>query len=265
MWSNILLNFKINRVDVSGGSISKRHILQTVDFQLVMFLIGIFDKSKLMSKIVYNGLKDPILSSSIPLKYYKYFTDKLNDISNMKVKDIKNNLSIIENSSLYSEKELAKYNSVQTIAKSNLSLAIEMLIMDIKNGIKNELIDLQNTISNYYKELSLLSYHKSNIENIDSQSTKHMSNKEKKIFKKERAQIKSAGISRQLSELDSKISNLNNKKADIEEKLNKKESELSQFTKNSEEYTISDLIKLQQKYLNINNDNIPKLKKKLEI
>lgn len=104
MWSNILLNFKINKVDVSGGSISKRHILHSVDYQLVLHLLKIFDESKIMSNIVYNSLKDPILSSSIPLNYYKIFLDRVINISNMKVKDIYNISSIIIDPSIYSGK-----------------------------------------------------------------------------------------------------------------------------------------------------------------
>lgn len=130
-----------------------------------------------------------------------------------------------------------------------------MLIMDITNGIKNELDKLNKTITSYSSELTLLSYKKSSLENINSRSTRHMSNKEKKRFKKEKAEINSQGISSELSNLEYEISKLNKKKLFIEEKIISKESELKQFTENSKEYTISELINLQKKYLNINNDN----------
>ena len=55
MWSNILLNFKIHKVDISGGSTPKRHILQTVDFGLLRALINIFNEDKLINKIIYDS------------------------------------------------------------------------------------------------------------------------------------------------------------------------------------------------------------------
>lgn len=263
MWSNVLLNFKINKVDISGGSISKRHILHTVDYQLVLHLLKMFDESQIMSNTIYNSFKDPILSSSIPLDYYKNFLERKTEILDMKVKDVKN-ISIIKKDPLtYGERGFSRYNSVEAIVKSNFIESIEMLITDITNGIKNELDLLQNTNKNYSDDLMSLSFKKSQIENIDNVSTRFMRNKEKKRFKKERAEIKSQGIPSQLSHLEYEISKLNSKKVVIEEQIFRKESELNQFIANSKEYTISELINLQKKYLNINNNFNFKKKRKL--
>ena len=84
-------------------------------------------------------------------------------------------------------------------------------------------------------------------------------NKDKKRFKKERAQIKSQGILNQLSQLDVQISKLNFNKENIEEKIINKKNELNQFILNNKEYTILDLLNLQKKYTN--NNNIFNLKK----
>nr|WVH37925.1 RNA polymerase [Dichomitus squalens] len=183
-WSNVVLNFKLNKVDLSGGSISKRHILHTVDIQLVLHLLNIFDRSELMSNIVYNSHKNPILSSSIPLDYYNKFLDRRIDILNMKVKDVNNNFLLDKDDFIYTDKLFYKYNSVEAIVRSNLSLSIEMLIADITNGIKSELEKLNNTNNKYSNDLSLLSYEKSKFEDIDTQTTKYMKNKEKKDLKK---------------------------------------------------------------------------------
>ena len=170
MWSNVVLNFKINKVDISGGSISKRHILHTVDYQLVLFLLNIFDESKIPN-IVYNSYKNSLLSSSIPLDLYNKYINM--DISNIKGKD----------SSIYEAFALIKGNSHVEIIKNNFVLSINMLINDITNGIKNELEKLNKTLVSYSSQLALLSHEVSKIENIGSVSTKHMSNKDKKKFK----------------------------------------------------------------------------------
>ena len=99
-----------------------------------------------------------------------------------------------------------------------------------------------------------MSYKKSTLEEIGSVTTKYMSNKQKKRFKKERTLLKKEGISTKVSALNSEISSLNQRKAFIKEQIISKESELKQFNQNSKEYSISDLINLQKKYVNINKD-----------
>lgn len=86
-----------------------------------------------------------------------------------------------------------------------------------------------------------------------------MSNKEKKRFKKERTQIKKLNLSSELSKLENEISDLEYRIEVINKKIIGKESELSQFIENKKEYTLLDLINLQKKYLNVNNN--PVLKK----
>ena len=258
MWSNVLLNFKLSKVDVSGGSITKRHLLQTVDFQLVTNLLKFFDES-VIPNLIYKSFKEPMISSSIPLNYYNKFVDRRIDILNMKVKDV-NNISFLNKDPLiYSDKVFEEYISFEKILKSNFELSIEMLITDITNGINSELETLNNTNNKLSIDLDVLSYKKSNIEGLDSQSTKYMTNKDKKRFKKERAQIKSQGILNQLSQLDVQISKLNFNKENIEEKIINKKNELNQFILNNKEYTILDLLNLQKKYTN--NNNIFNLKK----
>ena len=255
MWSNVVLNFKLNKVDLSGGSISKRHLLHTVDFQLVLNLIKIFGDIKNINNLIYNSFTNSILSSSIPLDLYNQILASSSDILTMKVKDV-NNISFLnknKNPLIYSEDIIRYYNSYEDIVKSNFALTIEMLIADITNGIKSDLEKLNNSNNKYSLNLNSLSYDKSKIENIDNESTKYMRNKEKKRFKKERAEIKSQGVSRQLSKINYEISILNVTKENIETKLINTENFLKHFIENSKEYTILELVELQQKYLNINN------------
>ena len=252
-WSNVVLNFKLNKVDLSGGSISKRHVLQTVDLQLVLFLLNILNESKLPN-VIHNSLNNSILSSSIPIDYYKKFVGI--DFLNMKVKDIEHNYtsSKMDDSSFNAESSFPDHNLFLKIILSNIILSKDMLIQDISDGLKNELDKLKEKIESYSSEIVSLSYQKSCLENIDNVSTKSMRNKYKKRFKKERTLLKKEGISTKVSALNSEISSLNQRKAFIKEQIISKESELKQFNQNSKEYSISDLINLQKKYVNINKD-----------
>lgn len=173
MWSNILLNFKINKVDISGGSTPKRHILQTVDYQLVLHMLKIFKDRKIIKNMIYNSFSDPILSSSVPLNYYENFLNNIINIYNIKVKDIEIIPSIIKNSINNNESELFNNNylSYVEIVTSNFRIAIEMLVMDIINSIKYDLDKLNNTKNVYSSDLNSFLFKKSSIENIDSIST----------------------------------------------------------------------------------------------
>ena len=81
-----------------------------------------------------------------------------------------------------------------------------------------------------------------------------MRNKYKKKIKKEKNLIKKESISNKVSALNNEKSSLKQRKAFIKEQIISKESELKQFNQNSKEYSISDLINLQKKYVNINKD-----------
>ena len=62
VWSNVVLKFRLNNIDISGGSSPKRHILQTVDFRLVNFLRFIFQEDRDIDNIAYRSYKNFILS-----------------------------------------------------------------------------------------------------------------------------------------------------------------------------------------------------------
>ena len=245
MWSNVLLNFKLNKVDVSGGTISKRHILQTVDYQLVLHLLKLYDESEI-PKLIYNNLKDPILSSTIPLDFYNYMLKELNKNLNIKIKDI-NYSSIIQNTSIFEEKAVLQDNNYEEIVRTNFKLSIEMLISDITKSIQEELLKLKDKSDKIYSELSSFEYQKYGLLNMENQSTKRMRNKEKKLFKKDRTKIKAQGLSSQINPLDVEISRLRPQYSLIKEKISSKESELNQFSKDNKEYTVLELLELQKK------------------
>ena len=185
MWSNILLNFKIHKVDISGGSTPKRHILQTVDFGLLRALINIFNEDKLINKIIYDSYKDPILSSSIPLDFYKNLFENEDILFKIKyklinewassIKETTSGLEILDNNKEFKE-----------IIFSNLKSSMDMLIIEIINGMNNDLKKDEIIKSKITSEINSLLFEKCRIEDIQNVSTRHMGNKEKKRFKKER-------------------------------------------------------------------------------
>lgn len=149
MWSNILLKFKINNIDISGCSSAKRHILQTVDYQLSLFLSRAFKSHYTIQELLYNSYKDPILSSTIPIEYYKnynlYYPGLKSDLINSRAADINeipfkiNNILKIDNGLLNS----AYFRYYEGIFIDNFKLTVQMLILDIEDRLTQDIEDFK--------------------------------------------------------------------------------------------------------------------------
>lgn len=124
-WNSIVLFFKLRGIEISGGTTSKRHILDTVSSTLKEFLDLIYDyKTEFINKkIIYNSFKnkDGILSSFINFEN-KNDMDYSIEIKNMLIKDVKWN-NIINVS-----KEFEKYNDVD--------LLYNLIYLDYKKTFK---------------------------------------------------------------------------------------------------------------------------------
>ena len=259
MWSNILLNFKIHKVDISGGSTPKRHILQTVDFGLLRALINIFNEDKLINKIIYDSYKDPILSSSIPLDFYKNLFENEDILFKIKyklinewassIKETTSGLEILDNNKEFKE-----------IIFSNLKSSMDMLISEISTGMNNDLKKDEIIKSKITSEINSLLFEKSRIEDIQNVSTRHMGNKEKKRFKKERTIL--LNNKENSAYIDYDISQCNDKLLDINNIIEYKQNNITKFLENKDNYTLSELNILHKKYLYINQDKAIILKKK---
>nr|QWO71430.1 RNA polymerase [Termitomyces sp. K1Ac] len=78
-WSNIVLQAKYYGIDISGGNPSKRHLFSSVDYHLANFLFQISKVNDFYSDIpstIKLGLKDPFLTTEIPLDKYNKFLNK---------------------------------------------------------------------------------------------------------------------------------------------------------------------------------------------
>ena len=69
LWSTIVL------LQISNGNSFKRHILNTIDFQLINFLEDIYYDKKIIKIIIYNSLKNNFLSNIVPLELYNKVLD----------------------------------------------------------------------------------------------------------------------------------------------------------------------------------------------
>lgn len=213
---------------------------------MVLFLQSILQEDQI-PKIIYNSFNDTLLSSSIPLNYYKRFSDL--SLSNFKIKDI-DIFSLIKDNSIFDKRALSVEHHYIDIISKNFYFCIQMLTNDIICGFNSELDNINNSINKCTTDINFLLYQKSNISEIDTVSTKYMRNKSKKRFKKEKKEIKSKGISSQLSNLSDEVSSLEAQKAILEEKYKIIEDALKTFTVNSKDFTISELYKLHKKYFN---------------
>ena len=248
MWSNILLNFKINNVAVSGGSISKRHVIHTVELQLILILLRLFGNENKVRNIFYQNYNNSILSSSIPLEYYENFLEFKDSIKELKVSEIMDDSIKIFEDSVPVYKDLFKPEKLEfkAIIKSNLKLAISLLIRDIGEGINNNIKNITVNIEKLKSRLNILKFDKENIEGIQNISTKYMSNKQKKIFKKDRTEILKSNTSAKLKQLNKEINYL---ELDIKKKeaiLNNQKNERDDILKNIYGYTVSKLDELQK-------------------
>lgn len=89
-WDSIVLFFKLRGIEISGGTISRRHILDTVSSTLKEFLDLIYDYNTnfINKKIIYNSFKnkDGILSSFVNFDYKKNIDYGI-EVKNILIKD----------------------------------------------------------------------------------------------------------------------------------------------------------------------------------
>ena len=132
------------------------------------------------------------------------------------------------------------------LLKDNLKCSIDMLILDIKNSIRDIINNLERTKTNLESDLSSKQYELNKLENINNMSVEGFGNKGKKKFKKERTLLNEKILNTNiLFSLKQTILNLNEKIGSIKEQISIKQNELEQFEKNCTNLTIAELCQLQ--------------------
>ena len=175
LWSTIVL------LQISNGNSFKRHILNTIDFQLINFLEDIYYDKKIIKIIIYNSLKNNFLSNIVPLELYNKVLDINHELYLTQFHDIEgwcqnidlgHYLSKFIINNYYKSFNLLVDNYISIIKKDivNLSLNIEefrnklselknsLKISDdltkVKNNLRKSILDCENEVENLYSEKS---------------------------------------------------------------------------------------------------------------
>ena len=143
-------------------------------------LYQIFDRETIIKHLLFQGYNHSILSSSIPLKFYQNYMLNEERIVDLKIKNVKNLKNIIDS---------PISNEHSNIITQNYKLSVQMLKEDIEQHIQNKINELSSKKVFIESKLKEISYELNEIDSINNRSTKSMSNKFKKLFKKERQLI----------------------------------------------------------------------------
>lgn len=182
-WSNIVLKFKINNIDISGGGTNTRHILTSSDIILTNYLYKMFKYDyDYVTELGFKTYKEEknIMSGQIPIKLYKEYIDKLEEIFNLRVTtdDILNKIKLITKS-----RDPSDIPCIKIIA-NNLLISRDIIIKRMNLRIEKNLpfSYILNQLTKKRQEVQTLT------EKLDifESRTKDLPNKQKKILKKER-------------------------------------------------------------------------------
>lgn len=261
-WSNVVLSFKLSGINISGGTISKRHILDSVHYQLINYIniLGIDEYQ--MKKIIYDSSRNPILSQSIPIDFYEFLYEQLSKVIHMDRTHFLNYLKNIDDRKLKYYGKIfidnsESYHLIENIKKFveiNYSLATTSLKKCIQNNYDYKIDELENKIkrleSEYKSNANTLEYNHDLLNGLLSYST----NNQKKKLKKERKELEAKNVNGIAESLISKnkqlleqITELNN-----EMMLIKKEKDL--FIEKQNNLSIFELNKIHSKEKNFTWD-----------
>ena len=257
-WSNVLLYCKIHNINISGGSISKRHSLHTVDIQLTLFLIQIFGIEEIdkIKNLVYNSFNNLLLSSEIPINLYDQYINIKKTILNLTYEEFYLNYGPLlneKNSNLNKE-----FSAGEKIIISNFKFCFDIFKNDILNSFENDLDSLKIESTKLGSKISSLSLELSRINNINSISTVHMRNKDKKKFKKERSKInKDKQLLYKINTMEHDIENYNSQKNPIDNLISKKQIELDNLLNNINKLTLFEMKNLYLSKVRVKSKIIP--------
>jgi hypothetical protein len=176
-WSNVVLKFKLNGIDISGGSLNKRHILSTVHFSLFMNILKFFQGNEsLINSFIFNSNKSPVLSPTIPLILYNKYIEETLNYKNLK----------IENIHLKYEANLNNQDrNFFNIIVKNYNLAFNTLFQSINKKSLEHLNFLKENLIELKSELKQLEYNIDIVNNLRNSINKYTKNKTKKLLKKQ--------------------------------------------------------------------------------
>lgn len=234
-WSNILLKFKMAGIHISGGSISKRHILKTIEFQLISLLYLFFNSDSMIIKNIYSNYNNDVLSSTIPLDLYNKSLDITKDLSFLKNSE--------ENKIFHDLKFLD--SDFCDLIRHNYHLSILTLTENILEIYNSEIYKLKEKLINLQNENSQLEYKINNLEELPYLSLRHLKNKEKKKIKKQRTLMINSKFDYEISEMKKKIPSILVQIEELESEISKRENEVKKF---NETFVNKNILELNNLY-----------------
>lgn len=176
-WSNVVLKFKLNGIDISGGTLNKRHILSTVQFTLFMNILKFFQGNEsLINSLIFNSNKSPVLSPTIPLVLYNKYIEETLNYKNLKI----DNIHLKYEANLNNQDR----NFFNIIVK-NYNLAFNTLFQSINKKSLEHLNFLKKNLIELKSELKQLEYDIDIVNNLRNSIDKYTANKTKKLLKKQ--------------------------------------------------------------------------------
>lgn len=279
IWSSVVLKFKLNNIDISGGSITKRHVLQTVDIQLYRFMLELFHSDYSSIKyIVYNSLKNPILNSSISMDYYKEFLDYQSSMSDMTVKDIMDMpvypLQKLPDRGIDKDIEnvefISQYNTnnrsenLRHIVVTNLKTVIYTYLEELKrlfqfridylNQAKTELEIKYNSINDKYNLGIVNNNITTNNSIISNKDRTEINNKIKDVIKNDNKNKFINGSQIELTKISKDLDLVNQELIEINKLL-------FSFIDEHDDYSFNKILELFRKISSSINKNKPKFKR----
>lgn len=254
-WSNVVLSFKLSGLNISGGTISKRHILDSVHYQLIRYinLLGIGEDQ--MKKIIYDSSRNPILSQSIPIDFYVFMLQQYSIIKNMNKTAFLTYLNNIEDKKFKYYGKIFIDNSdkndfiknIMKFIKINFTLSMNSLIESIQNNFTYKIEQLENQIgkleSDYNSNVNVLEYNDDLVNGLISYS----SNNEKKKLKKERKELKAQNVNGLADSLKTKNKYLSEQIIKLNNEMMLIKKEKDQFIEKKDNMSITELNNLESK------------------
>nr|QWO71402.1 RNA polymerase [Asterophora parasitica] len=241
LWSNIVLRFKLGGIDISGGSNSKRHILSSVDYQLFRNVEVFYNDKDLVKRLIFSSFKSLELSSGIPLDLYNKYLDTSKRINPINY-NLLSNTPLFLKEIFHLEEDNKLNNEVFSLLRHNLNFSFDILKSGIVKNYEYELENLKLKLQKLKSEISVLEYSIERIDGLSSIKTKNLSNKDKKLHKKELSSYtKDPKIMSNLSENKLKLNKLLNKYTEDLDEISNKEKYLEELKKNLDNKNLNEL------------------------
>lgn len=245
-WWNILLFFKYRGIYISGGTTPKRHLLSTTDATLKNLLDIWFNFDvKLINKVIYESFNDnnKYLSSTIPYSIKSEIESEFKDFNNIFLQTYNVKASILL-SDEYSNLRNGQGNGIMEellfFLFRNILYSIELITKLILKEYTDKIDNLKTTLSKLKSEISSEKYQLTKIDDLLNGNTVHMSNKEKKEFKKERRKI-IFNHENLIQKINLKIEKLSKDYSKLEEIIFNKENEIKDLEISLKDKSLNEL------------------------